>query len=145
MKKERDNIFKGIIAPVTTPFNDNDEINEEKFRKEVKYLLDCGIDGISPSGSTGEGATLSDNELIRLVEIIKEENVNKIPIVCGIIRNSTHEAIKAAKAVKGVGADAIMVTPTFYLGGTDNKGNYEFYRKLTEEVGLPIIVYNCRQ
>jgi 4-hydroxy-tetrahydrodipicolinate synthase len=142
MKNEKDDIFKGIIAPVTTPFNDNDEIDEEKFRKEVKYLLNCDIDGISPGGSTGEGATLSDNELIRLVEIIKEENVKKIPIVCGIIRNSTHEAIKAAKAVKEAGADAIMVTPTFYLGGADNKGNYEFYRKLAEEVGLPIIVYN---
>jgi dihydrodipicolinate synthase/N-acetylneuraminate lyase len=43
MKNEKDDIFKGIIAPVTTPFNDNDEIDEEKFRKEVKYLLRHGF------------------------------------------------------------------------------------------------------
>jgi len=139
MDKER---FKGIIAPVVTPFTAEGTIDEDLFRKEVKYLLNTGIDGISPGGSTGEGATLSDNELVRLVQIIQEENTKRIPVVCGIIRNSTYAAINAGMAVKEAGADALMITPTFYLGGTDEAGNYEYYKKIAESVGLPIIIYN---
>lgn len=139
MNKEK---FKGIIAPVITPFTKEGMIDEDLFREEVRYLLNTGIDGISPGGSTGEGATLDDNELVRLVQIIKEENIKHIPVVCGIIRNSTYAAVRAGLAVKNAGADALMVTPTFYLGGTDDKGNYEYYKKIAESVDLPIIVYN---
>ncbi len=135
--------FIGIITPVITPFDANDTLDEVIFRKEVKYLLGTGIHGISPGGSTGEGAAVSAKELARMVEIIKEENHAGIPIVAGIIRNSTRDAVEAGLAAKKAGADALMVTPTSYnvlVPGDD--GNYEYYSKISRLVGLPIIIYN---
>ena len=135
--------FKGIIAPVISPFDANDKLDEAIFRKEVKYLLKTGIHGISPGGSTGEGAALSANELARMVEIIREENHAGIPIVAGVIRNSTRDAIETGLAAKKAGADALMVTPTSYnVLVPDDDGNYEYYNRISAAVGLPIIIYN---
>lgn len=138
----KDNKLKGIIAPVVTPFNKDEELDEEVFRREVRYLLNTGIHGISPGGSTGEGCALTDDELYRMTEIIQEENTNRIPVVVGIIRHSTKAAIKAGLLAKKAGASALMVTPISYLGGTDDKGNVEFYKRVSEETGMPIIIYN---
>ncbi|MBA7512693.1 4-hydroxy-tetrahydrodipicolinate synthase [subsurface metagenome] len=131
----------GMIAPMMTPFDENEELDLDTIRKEIKYLLNAGIDGISTGGSTGEGALLSNEEIRKIIEIIIEENKSKIPIVAGIIKNSTREAIKTALIAKEAGADALLITPVFYFGATP-EGNYEYYKLIAEEVGLPIIIYN---
>jgi dihydrodipicolinate synthase/N-acetylneuraminate lyase len=135
--------FSGIIAPVVTPFTKEETLDEEIFRREVKYLLSTGIHGISPGGSTGEGELTRDEELVRMVEIIQEENTRRIPVVAGIIRSSTREAIRTGLAVKKAGATAVMIMPIHYLGGTDADGNYEYYDRISDAVGLPIIIYNA--
>jgi dihydrodipicolinate synthase/N-acetylneuraminate lyase len=135
-------VFPGIIAPVITPFTPEENLDETVFRREVNYLLGAGIHGISPGGSTGEGELVRDAELVRMVEIIQEENSRHIPVVAGIIRTSTRDAIRAALAVKKAGATALMVTPIQYLGGADADGNYEYYDRISDAAGLPIIIYN---
>ena len=131
----------GMIAPMVTPFDKNEELDLNATRKEVKYLLNTGIDGISTGGSTGEGAILSNEEIRKIIKMIVEENKNKIPIVAGIIRNSTREAIKTALITKEAGADALLITPVFYFGATP-EGNYEYYKLIAKKVRLPIIIYN---
>ncbi len=133
--------LNGMIAPMVTTFNENEELDLNTIKKEVKYLLNTGVDGISTGGSTGEGALLSGDEIRKIIEIIVEENEKKIPIVAGIIRNSTREAIKTGLIAKKAGADALLVTPVFYHGATPD-GNYEYYKLIAEKVGLPTIVYN---
>jgi dihydrodipicolinate synthase/N-acetylneuraminate lyase len=135
-------VFPGIIAPVITPFTKEETLDEKIFRREAKYLLGTGIHGISPGGSTGEGELVRDEELVRMIEIIQEENSRHIPVVAGIIRTSTRDAIRAALAVKKAGATALMVTPIQYLGGADADGNYEYYDRISDAAGLPIIIYN---
>jgi dihydrodipicolinate synthase/N-acetylneuraminate lyase len=135
-------VFPGIISPIITPFTQEETLDEKIFRREVKYLLGAGIHGISPGGSTGEGELVRDEELVRMVEIIQEENSRHIPVVAGIIRTSTRDAIRTALAVKKAGATALMVTPIQYLGGADAGGNYEYYDRISDAVGLPIIIYN---
>ena len=137
-------LLRGIIPPIITPFMENEEIDETVLRREVRLLLDAGVHGISFGGSTGEGAVLSDEELSRGVEIVQEETEKGFPLLCGIIRNSTREAVNAGMAAMKAGADALMVTPTFYFGTTD-PGNYEFFKILTQEVGLPVVIYNVIQ
>jgi Dihydrodipicolinate synthase/N-acetylneuraminate lyase len=133
----------GIIAPVLTPFDKSENIDEAIVRREIRYLIDCGVHGISPGGSTGEGAVLTDDELVRMVEICQEENTKGLPVVAGVIRTSTRAAVKAGIAAKKAGATALMVTPTFYnVLVPDDDGNYDFYKRIAGETGLPVIIYN---
>ncbi len=141
-KKEKYAYICGIIAPVVTPFTDDGILDEEAFRAQAKFIMNAGVHGISPGGSTGEGCAIHDDERVRMIEIIKEENNRNIPIVAGIIKHSTRDAIKAGLECKRAGASAIMVTPIQYLGGTDAKGNYRYYEAISDAVQLPIIIYN---
>ena len=135
--------FRGIIPPVVSTFTEDEKIDPVLYRREVRYLLDAGVHGISPGGSTGEGAALSDAELAELVTIVKSENREGVPIVAGVARNSTAAAIETAMTAKKAGADALMVTPTFYnVLVPDNTGNKRFYQAISDAVGLPIVIYN---
>ena len=136
--------FKGIIPPLVTPFNQKEEMNEDVLRKEIRFVLSTGVHGISFGGSTGEGAVLTDDELARGIQILQEENKNNIPVLCGIIRNSTRQAISAGMAAKAAGADALMITPTFYFGSSP-EGNYGYFKTIAEHIGLPIVIYNVIQ
>lgn len=136
--------LKGIIPPLVTPFTPTEELDEDRLKGELRYLFEVGVDGVSFGGSTGEGASLSDDELGRGVQIVQEENKEGIPVLCGIIRNSTRGAVRAGLIAKDAGADALMVTPSHYFGAPE-EGNYSFYETLAEKVGLPIIIYNVIQ
>lgn len=133
--------IEGMIPPVVVPFDANEAVDEEAFRRDVRFLLGNRIDAISSGGSTGEGAILSDFELRRCLEIIMEEKPNELPLVAGIIRNSTREAVRVARDAKAAGADALLVTPVSYYGATQ-EGNYEYFSRIAAATGLPIIVYN---
>ena len=137
--------FEGIIPPVVTPFDADGSINEEKIRREMKICLDAGADGISVGGSTGEGPTLNDEELVRLIHIARDyiQPGSEKAVVCGVMRTCTRDAVKAGLAAKSAGADAIMVTPTAYNVLVPNaQGMFDFYSTISREVQLPIIIYN---
>ena len=128
---------------MVTPFNANGTVNLELAAREMKICMDAGADGISVGGSTGEGPTLHDDELQQLVKEAKKLLSAEQPVVCGIMRTCTRDAVSTGLAVKEAGADAIMVTPTAYNVLVPNEeGMYDFFRTLSEEVKLPIIIYN---
>ena len=132
----------GVITPLITPFDQNGDINYELVKKEIRLLLDAGVNGISPGGSTGEGALLTDEELVSLIRLIREADKD-IPVMAGVIRNSTRAAVKAALAAREAGADALMVTPVSYTALVpDDEGNFNFYETISKQVGLPIVIYN---
>jgi len=66
--------FEGLFVPMVVPFNKDESIDEAALRDEARFLLGTGLDGISSGGTTGEGALLSDAELLRCLELIQEEN-----------------------------------------------------------------------
>ena len=110
---------------------------------EMEYALRAGVHGLSVAGSTGEGPTLCDEELRQLVKLAKEHVSGEQPVVCGIMRTCTRDAIRAGQAARDAGADAIMVTPTAYnVLVPDEEGMFAFYSAISKEVGIPIIIYN---
>lgn len=134
--------LQGIIPPLITPFDEKGELDEARIRKEISILLEAGVDGISPSGSTGEGAALDDDEIVRIITIVREID-SAIPIVAGVIRNSTKAAVKTALLAKEAGANALMITPVSYnVLVPDEEGNYQFYKEIGEKTRLPIVIYN---
>lgn len=133
----------GMIPPILTPFHEDGSINEVLLAKEMDYAIDAGVHGLSVGGSTGEGPTLRDEELRDLITIAKEHVRPEQPIVCGIMRTCTRDAVRAGLVAKEAGADAIMVTPTAYnVLVPDEEGMFAFYSTLSEQVELPIIIYN---
>ena len=137
--------FEGVIPPVVTPFDANGDINESKLRREIEFCLEAGVDGISLGGSTGEGPTLRDEEIVRMIEIGREfipADSDKT-LICGIMRTCTRDAVRAAKAAKEAGIDATMITPTAYNVLVPNaEGMFDFYSTISREVEIPIIIYN---
>ncbi len=134
--------IQGIISPMVTPFDGKGELDEAKFRAEAETLLAAGVDGVSPGGSTGEGAALTDEELVRCIRIIREVKANAL-IVAGVIRNSTKAAVSACLAAKKAGADCLMVTPVSYNVLVPNDdGNFDFYTTIARESKLPVVIYN---
>lgn len=137
--------FEGIIPPVVTPFDADGEIDGSKLRREIEYCLECGADGISVAGSTGEGPTLRDEELVQLIGAAREfiPKGSEKTVVCGVMRTCTRDAVRAGAAAKEAGADAIMVTPTAYNVLVPNEeGMFDFYNTISSTVKLPVIIYN---
>ncbi len=134
--------LKGIIPPMTTPFDGNGDIDEAAFCQDVDHLLQAGVHGLAVGGSTGEGHTLSREELAQLVEKAVSQASGKVPIIAGIIADSTREVIARGKAVADLGAAALQITPVHYLFTPDEQAMYDYYARISDSIGLPIIIYN---
>lgn len=132
----------GMISTVVTPFDDNDEVDLELLRGEVKYLLDAGVEAICACGSTGEGHTLSLEESQAICACVVEEVGGRVPVIGGIIQNSTRQAIRYAAALKEAGVDALQVTPVHYVFAPSAEETVDFYRELGAAVELPLVLYN---
>ena len=131
----------GVIPAAPTPFTPEGEIDEAKFRAEIRFFVEQGVHGIAVGGSTGEGATLTPDEVRRLVSVALEEVDGRIPVVAGNIPDSTREAVAKGKAVADLGVSALMTTPVHYHGTTED-GMVAYFKAVSEEVGLPVIIYN---
>lgn len=135
--------IEGIIPPIITPFDEDGTINTRLIEKEMKICLDAGVHGLSVGGSTGEGPTLRDEELVELIHVAKDFLKAEQSLVCGVMRTCTRDAVRAGIAAKEAGADAIMVTPPAYNVLVPNEqGMFDYYSTISKEVQLPIIIYN---
>ncbi|MDO9713233.1 dihydrodipicolinate synthase family protein [Paracraurococcus lichenis] len=132
----------GVIPPLVTPFTAEGEIDEAAFRNVVRFNLAKGVHGVCPGGSSGEGHTLTPDEFRRIMEITAEEVNGAVPIVAGIISNSTRDAINRARAIEHLPVAALQVTPVHYLFKPDEAATFRHFKALTDAVGTPVIIYN---
>lgn len=132
----------GVIPPLVTPFTADGSIDEAAFRKLIRFNLDKKVHGVCPGGSSGEGHTLTIDEFKRLMEITAAEVAGQVPIVAGIISNSTRDAINRAKTISHLPVAALQVTPVHYLFKPDEEATYRHFKALTEAVDIPVIIYN---
>ena len=134
--------IRGIVPPMTTPFSAAGAIEEAAFRAEARFLLDAGVHGLAVAGSTGGGHALSTDEVCRLTAIAVEEADGRVPVVAGIIVDSTAQAIERGRAAADAGAAALQVTPVHYLFRPDDAHMKEHFREMADAVASPIIIYN---
>ena len=135
--------IRGIIPPMTTPFTDGGEVDEEALRKDVRYLVEeAGVHGLAVSGSTGEGHTVTLEETHMITASAIEEAGGRVPVITGIIANSTREAIEKGKAVRDLGVAALQVTPVHYLFRPDDEAMLKHFSAVATETGIPVIIYN---
>ena len=133
-------MFKGSIVALITPFKNN-ELDEENYTNLIHYHLKNGTHGVVPGGTTGESPTLSHNEHKRIIEISVKETNGKIPVISGTGSNSTSEAIELSKYAEKVGSNGLLIVTPYYNKPTQ-EGLYQHYKKINDNVGIPIIIYN---
>jgi len=133
-------MFHGTMTALITPFRDGN-IDEEAFRAHIERQIEAGIDGLIPTGTTGEAATLAVNEHKQVIRIAVEQAAGRVPIIAGTGSNNTAESIALTAAAKTLGADAALLISPYYNKPTQD-GIYHHYRKVAEEVHLPQILYN---
>jgi 4-hydroxy-tetrahydrodipicolinate synthase len=133
-------MFKGVITALVTPLRD-DRVDEEALRRLVDEQIAAGIDGLVPVGTTGESPTLTNEEHIRVVEIVVQQAKKRVPVIAGTGANSTKEAIELTLAAKAVGADATLQVTPYYNKPTQD-GLYRHFKTIAEATSLPTVVYN---
>ena len=133
-------MFKGSFVALITPFK-NDKLDEDNYVKLIHHHINSGTNGIVPAGTTGESPTLSHSEHNKVIEIAINECKGKIPIIAGTGSNSTDEAIKLSKHAEKAGANGILVVTPYYNKPTQ-EGLYQHYKKINDNVGIPILIYN---
>jgi 4-hydroxy-tetrahydrodipicolinate synthase len=139
MRDMREKI-RGSMPALITPMKDG-AIDEGAFRKFVSWQIAEGSHGLVPMGTTGESATVSHEEHMRVVELCVEEANGRVPVIAGAGSNATAEAIKLTQYAKQVGADAVLsVTP--YYNRPSQEGIYRHFAAIAEAVDIPILVYN---
>ncbi len=134
--------LSGVIPPATTPFDANGDILFDAAQKQIDWLIRQGARGVAVGGSTGEGHTLDAEETRDLVASAIEAAVGRVPIIAGIICDSTREAIRRGKLVAELKPAALQVTPVHYLFRPSDDDMLEHFRAMTEETGQKIIIYN---
>jgi len=132
-------MFFGSIPALVTPFAAG-RVDEAIFRDFVAWQIDEGSDGLVPCGTTGEGATLSDDEHRRVIEIAVEVSGGRVPILAGCGSNNTAHAVAMTKAAKDVGADAVLHVPPYY--NRPNQDGIYGHLAAVADVGIPVILYN---
>lgn len=132
-------MIKGVLPALITPFTKDNKIDKEGLQENIRFLIDNGVSGIVPCGTTGESATLSIKEHEKVIEISVE--CSSVPVVAGTGSNSTTEAIELTQFAKNAGADAaLLITP--YYNKPNDRGMLAHFRKIASEVDLPLILYN---
>ncbi len=134
--------LKGVIAPFTTPFSENGSINFTLIKPQVDWLIDNGVHGLAAGGSTGEGHALTKEEYLSLIEKTVEAVDDRIPLVAGIIANSTSEVISRGMSVKKFNIEALQITPPNYLFKPDDDSMVNHFKEIYAECGVPILIYN---
>lgn len=132
--------LKGVYTALVTPFKDG-LVDVESFKNLIDLQLNAGINGLVPCGSTGEAATLDYEEHLRVIEIAVKHVKGRAPVMGGTGSNSTREAIELTEGAKKAGADMCLLTAPYYNKPTQ-EGLYQHFKKIAEEVDIPIILYN---
>lgn len=133
--------LKGCYVAIVTPFTPDGQIDEEGLRSNIDFLLSRGVSGIVPCGTTGESATLSWDEHLRVVDIAINEAQGRAQVIAGAGSNNTREAIEAARHAKEKGADAILCITPYYNKPTQ-EGLYQHFRTVATSVDIPVVLYN---
>jgi len=133
----------GVVPPMTTPFDENEEIDYELLKTDVEHLVgEAKVHGLAIGGSTGEGYSLSTKETRTAIESTIETVKGRVPVIAGIIVDSTRQAVERAKALQDLEVDALQITPVHYLFKPNDEMMYQYFQTISEAVDIPILIYN---
>lgn len=133
-------MFKGSITALVTPFKKG-AVDEDQVIALAKRQIEAGTHGLVPCGTTGESATLTFAEHMRVIELVVNEAKGRLPVIAGTGSNSTAVAIQNQARAAELGADAGLVVAPYY-NKPNAEGLFRHFKAINDAVDLPIVVYN---
>ncbi len=134
-------MIQGSIVALVTPMTETGAVDEQSLQRLVAFHIEQGTDALVAVGTTGESATLDEDEHCRVIELALKFAAGRLPVIAGTGANCTREAIQLTRRAKELGADAcLLVTP--YYNKPTQEGLYLHYRAVAEAVDTPLILYN---
>jgi len=130
----------GIITAMITPFTENG-VNFEEFGKMIEYQIAGGTDGLVVLGTTGEPATMTEEEKTEVIKYSVKKAAGRIKIIIGTGSNDTAKAVVNSKNAEKLGADGVLAVTPYYNKCTQ-KGLFEYYKAICGAVKIPVIAYN---
>lgn len=134
-------IFEGSGVAIVTPFKEDKSIDYEKFENLIEFQIKNKTQALIVCGTTGEAATMTEDEHIKLVEFAVKVSNKRVPVIAGAGSNNTQHAVDLSVRSEKVGADALLVVTPYY-NKTSDRGLIAHYKQIADSVNIPIIVYN---
>lgn len=134
--------MRGCMTALVTPFREDGSIDEGRLRAFLDFQIEGGVRVLVPCGTTGESATMTEEEDRRVIKMAIEAARGRAKVIAGAGSNSTAAAIEYSRAARDAGADAVLIVAPFYNKPTQ-AGLYAHFRAVAEAVaGLPVVIYN---
>jgi 4-hydroxy-tetrahydrodipicolinate synthase len=133
--------WAGVFPAITTPFKSDGSVDEAFLAKHVIWLLDAGCRGVVALGSLGEGATLTLDEKVRILEVCRTVTAGRVPLVASISGLATAECVALAKAAARAGCDGLMVLPPYVYRG-DWRETETHFSSVLDATSLSCMLYN---
>jgi 4-hydroxy-tetrahydrodipicolinate synthase len=132
--------FSGIMPPLVTAFNDDETFNEKNMKAHVNWIIENGVHGISPVGSTGEFITMQLDEQKRVIEVVTTEAAGRVQVYAGTGSYSTKIAVELSKFAEKAGANGLLIINPYYIQPPVEDVKIHF-RTIREAVSIPIMLY----
>lgn len=132
---------QGIIVPIITPMSADETVNEAQLRIEIRRLIAGGVKGIFALGTNGEPYALSEDEKIRVLEVVVDEVNGKVPVYAGTGGISTASTVAFSLTAQALGVDALSVVSPYFVAVSQDD-IYRHYSAVAKAVKLPILLYN---
>jgi 2-dehydro-3-deoxy-D-pentonate aldolase len=133
--------LQGIFTPNMVPLDGRGEIHEDELRRYIDWLIDHGVHGLYPNGSTGEFTRFTPEERRRIIEIVCDQTRGRVPVLAGAAEANVRETIKACEAYHACGARAVaIVSPFYYKLSPDSV--YAYFREIALNSPIDVTLYN---
>ena len=133
--------LEGIFTPTLVPLDDRGQINEAELRRFVSWLIERGVHGLYPNGSTGEFTRFSEAERRRIVQITCDEARGRVPILAGAAEANVKETLAACEAYAGMGARAVAIVSPFYFR-LSPESVYAYFAEIASHTPIDVTLYN---
>jgi 4-hydroxy-tetrahydrodipicolinate synthase len=135
------NRLRGIFTPNIVPLDSRGEINEPELRRYVDWLIDRGVHGLYPNGSTGEFTRFTVEERRRIIEIIADQTRGRVPILAGAAEANVRETVKACEYYHRLGCRAVAIVSPFYYK-LSPAGVYAYFKEIADNTPIDVTLYN---
>lgn len=137
MSKDR---FEGVFPYLVSPLKPSGDVNKQVLTRLCHDLIEAGVHGLTPLGSTGEFAYLSNQQRRRVVEIVLEAADGRLPVIAGVASTTIADAVAQAQEYERMGCSGILAILESYFPVSDD-GVYDYFSTVASAVDLPIVIY----